>query len=62
MDAGIWAALGWQAWLTIGVVVLVLSVLGLTQLATDMILVGAVALLLLAGVLTAGEALSGPSN
>lgn len=62
MDAGIWAALDWQAWLTIGVVVLVLAVLGLTQLATDMVLVGAVALLLLAGVLTAGEAFAGMAN
>jgi di/tricarboxylate transporter len=62
MDAGIWAVLGWQAWLTIGVVVLVLAVLGLTQLATDMVLVGAVALLLLAGVLTASEAFAGLAN
>ncbi|MCG3125941.1 MAG: hypothetical protein CHACPFDD_00768 [Phycisphaerae bacterium] len=58
----LWAALGWQAWLTIGVVVAVLLVLSLTRLSTDVALVGAVALLLVAGVLVPKEALAGLSN
>ncbi|HYB97838.1 MAG TPA: SLC13 family permease [Candidatus Limnocylindrales bacterium] len=62
MDWSIWGGLGWQAWLTMGVVVAVLLVLALTQLATDLVLVGGVGLLLLTGVLAAGEAFAGLSN
>lgn len=57
-----WAALGWQAWVTIGVLVAVLLTLALTELATDMVLVGAVGVLMLAGVLEAKEGFAGLSN
>ncbi len=52
----------WEAWLAVGVVVLVIGSLALTKLAADVVLVGGVAVLLLAGVLTPFEALSGMSN
>ncbi|MBI4636969.1 MAG: SLC13 family permease [Candidatus Rokubacteria bacterium] len=57
-----WAALGGQAWLTAGVVVMVLLVLTLTEQATDLVLVGATTLLLLAGVLVPREAFGGLAN
>ncbi|MFP3938446.1 MAG: SLC13 family permease [Phycisphaerae bacterium] len=54
--------MGWEAWLTLSVVVLAVGVLALTRVAADIVLVGAVALLLAAGVVTPTEALSGLSN
>jgi len=62
MSWELWTALGWQAWLTIGVVIVVLSVLSLTSLATDLVLVGGNTLLLLFGVLTPKEAFAGLAN
>jgi di/tricarboxylate transporter len=53
---------GWEAWLTLSVVVLVVGVLALTRIAADLVLVGGVALLLAAGVITPAEALSGLGN
>lgn len=62
MDFGIWMGLGWQAWLTIGMVVTVLLTLALTDLATDMVLVGAIGVLMLSGVLDVKEGFAGLSN
>lgn len=52
----------WDAWLSIGIVVLVVGALALTKIAADVVLVGGVVILLLAGILTPAEALSGLSN
>ncbi len=57
-----WASLGWEAWSTLAVVVLVLGVLSTTELATDVVLTGAVTLLLVGGILTPKEALAGLAN
>ncbi|HYC53607.1 MAG TPA: SLC13 family permease [Candidatus Binatia bacterium] len=62
MDQAIWSSLGWQAWLTVAIIGSVLVILAVTQLATDMVLVGGVGLLLLSGTLTAPEAFAGLSN
>jgi di/tricarboxylate transporter len=51
-----------QAQFTLGVVGLVFALLMISQVTPDVILIGAVALLLLTGILTPGEALSGMSN
>lgn len=52
----------WEAWLSIGVVVLVVGLLAATRLAADIVLVAGVTLLLATGVLTAPEALAGLAN
>jgi di/tricarboxylate transporter len=52
----------WEAWLTVGVVLLVLGLLTFTAILPDIILVGGVVLLLVGGVLTPDQALSGMSN
>jgi di/tricarboxylate transporter len=52
----------WEAWLSVGVVGLVIGLLALTRFAADVLLVGGVTILLLSGVLTPGQALSGLSN
>jgi di/tricarboxylate transporter len=52
----------WQAWFSVGVVGLIFGLLIGTSLAPDVILIAAVTLLLLSGILTPGEALSGMSN
>jgi di/tricarboxylate transporter len=57
-----WDALGWQAWLTVGVVGAVLGVLVFADLATDIVLVGGVTVLLLSGVLGSAEAFAGLAN
>ncbi len=63
-----WPQLSWQnspvtpAQFTLGVVGLVFGLLMLGNVAPDVILIGAVVLLLVSGVLTPGEALSGMSN
>ena len=63
-----WPELSWnaspvtQAHFTLGVVGLVFGLLMISQVTPDVILIGAVALLLLTGILTPGEALSGMSN
>ena len=62
MDAIIWAELGWQAWLTLGVIGVIFAALIATNAGTDVVLVGAVTLLMLAGVVTPKEAFAGLSN
>lgn len=52
----------WEAWLTVGVVLLVLGLLTFTTILPDIILVGGVVLLLVSGVLSPDQALSGMSN
>lgn len=53
---------GWEAWTTLGVVAAVLGLLIGTRLAADIILIAGVSVLMLSGVLTAGEALGGLAN
>jgi len=55
-------SMGWQAWYTVGVVAACFGALSMSRAATDMIMIGGVMLLLVAGVLTPAEALSGLSN
>jgi di/tricarboxylate transporter len=57
-----WAELGWQAWLTLGVIGLVFAALMATEAATDVVLTGAVTILMVAGVLAPKEALAGLAN
>jgi di/tricarboxylate transporter len=54
--------MGWEAWTTIGAVVVVLAMLAFTNAAPDLIFVGVVTLLITAGILTPSEALSGLAN
>ena len=54
--------MSWQAWYTLTVVAACFGALSLTRAATDMVMIGGVMLLLVAGVLTPAEALSGLSN
>jgi di/tricarboxylate transporter len=62
VDPVSFADLGLQAWLTIGVVVAVFAFLLWERFSPDIVLLGAVAVLLVGGVLTPGEALAGFSN
>lgn len=52
----------WEAWLTLGVVMLCVGLLASNRFPSDAVMVGGLTLLLLAGVLTPGEALSGLAN
>ncbi len=52
----------WQAWTTIGAVLLVLGLLGFTRAGADLIFVGVVTLLMALGILGPGDALSGLAN
>ena len=52
----------WQAWTTVGVVALVFGLLITTQIAADIVLLGGLTLLLVIGVVTPAEALSGLAN
>ncbi|MEK6676600.1 MAG: SLC13 family permease [Planctomycetota bacterium] len=52
----------WEAWTTVGVVTLVLVLLTLTQIVPDIVLVAGVTLLLVTGILTPEQALSGMAN
>ena len=54
--------MGWEAWFTLGVVVLVFSILMTTSFSADVIMMGGLTLLLLAGVLTPDQALAGLAN
>lgn len=54
--------LGWDAWLTLAVVLAVLLLLITTRIAADAVFWGGLALLMLAGVLDPGEALAGFSS
>ena len=62
MDFGIWAELGWQAWLTLGIIGVIFATLIATDASTDVVLMGAIAILTIAGVLAPKEALAGLSN
>jgi di/tricarboxylate transporter len=62
MDFTTWAELGWQAWLTLGVIGVIFAALIATETSTDVVLVGAVTVLMVAGVLTPKQALAGLSN
>ncbi len=62
MDPFDLAQLSWQAWLTVSVIVSAFLLLVFTRLAADVVFLGALAVLLVSGVLTAGEALNGFSS
>ncbi|MCI0667149.1 MAG: SLC13 family permease [Methylococcaceae bacterium] len=62
MDVIGWAELGWQAWLTLSIIGIVFLTFLTTEIATDVVLLGAVTLLLVAGILTPREAFAGFSN
>lgn len=62
MDFTSWAELGWHAWLTLGVIGFIFAALIATEASTDVVLVGAITVLMVAGVLTPKEALAGLSN
>src|SRR5262245_44015827 len=62
MDFGFWAELGWQAWLTLGLIAVIFTTLIATEASTDVVLMGAITVLTIAGVLTPKEALAGLSN
>jgi di/tricarboxylate transporter len=62
MDLLGFAELGWQAWLTLGVIGLVFAALLATDAATDVVLTGAVTILMVSGVLLPKEALAGLAN
>ncbi len=62
MDAlSVWE-LGWQAWLTVGVIASIFLLLVFTHLATDFVFLGGLGLLLVTGVLAPDEALAGFSS
>jgi di/tricarboxylate transporter len=52
----------WEAWLALSVVAAVIALLAATRLSADVVLLAGVTVLLVAGVLTPGEALNGLSN
>jgi len=54
--------MGWEAWTTFSVVLLVLGLLAFTRAGPDLIFIGAVTLLITFGVLTPEQAVSGLSN
>lgn len=54
--------MSWQAWLTAGVIGSVVGVLACTRLATDVVVLGAVGVLLAAGILSPAEAVAGFAN
>lgn len=62
MDIISWTGLGWQAWFTLAVIGTVFLTFLTTEIATDVVLVGAVTLLLISGILTPREAFAGFSN
>lgn len=55
-------AVGWDAWFTLGLVVLCFVLFAFTRIAPDVVTSGALTLLLVSGVLDAKEALAGFSN
>lgn len=62
MDLGTWAQLGWEAWVTVGVIAMIFAILSTTDVATDVVLTGGITVLMVTGVLTPKEGLSGLSN
>ena len=57
-----WDTLGWDAWITLAVVAIVLNFLIFTRISPDAILLGGLVLLLTTGILTPVEAFSGFAN
>ena len=57
-----WETLGWDAWITLAVVALVLNLLIFTRISPDAILLGGLILLLTTRILTPAEAFSGFAN
>ena len=54
--------MGWEAWYALGVTALCISTLALTRFSPDVVMVGGLTLLLLAGVLSPEQALAGLAN
>jgi len=54
--------MGWEAWFTLAIIGLCFSALLLSKVAADVIIVGALMILLLAGILSPQEALAGMAN
>jgi hypothetical protein len=54
--------MGWEGWYSIAVTALCFSTLALTRYSPDIVMVGGLTLLLLAGVLSPEQALSGCST
>lgn len=54
--------MGWEAWFTVAVLILALGALIFTRISPDVALVGAVAILLLVGIIGPQQALAGLSN
>jgi di/tricarboxylate transporter len=55
-------AIGWEAWLTLALVVLCFALFAFTRVSPDLVTSAALTLLLVSGVLTTGEALQGFAN
>lgn len=56
------APLGWQAWFTLGVVVLMLTLLATNRFGADIVMMGALLTLVLARIVTPAESVAGFSN
>jgi hypothetical protein len=54
--------MGWQAWETIGVVILVVGLLTFSRIAPDVVMLGAVTLLLTLGIVSEKDAFVGFAN
>jgi di/tricarboxylate transporter len=54
--------MGWDAWFTLGLVTAVVLALAMERIAPDVVVLGAVTLLLLVGILTPEQALAGMAN
>lgn len=54
--------MSWEAWYTLGVIAACFAALSMTRVATDVVMVGGLVLLLIAGVLEPKEALAGLAN
>ena len=54
--------MGWEGWFSIAIIILCFSTLALTRYSPDIVMVGGLTLLLLAGVLSPEQALSGLAN
>lgn len=54
--------MGWEAWVSVGVIIFNISLLVFTRVGADIVLVSGVTILLLAGILTPDEAFSGLAN
>jgi di/tricarboxylate transporter len=56
------AGLGWQAWFTLAVVVLMLALLATNRFGADIVMMGALLTLVLSGIITPAESVTGFSN